>query len=228
MLRRTGSIKLANIFGFRIGVDRSWFLILFLMIFWLNPAFRQALHSSDVVAYMTTVITVLILFGSLIVHELGHALVARREGIAVKRIDLFLFGGLTEMSRDAATPGEDFKIDAAGPLATLGCVLLCLAVDLAIVGPHRLVHAAELDNTVTITPVLLALSWLLFWNVLLLFFNLVAAFPLDGGRMTREISWRVTGEKERGTRTAARLGQTFALPLAGAGVLITLDYRNFS
>ena len=217
-----------DLFGFRIGVDRSWFLILFLVIFLLSGEFRQALHSSDAVAYLTTVVTVLVLFGSLIVHELGHAVVARREGITVRRIDLFLFGGLTEMSRDAATPGEDFKIAAAGPLATFGFVLLCLAVDLAIVGPHRLIHAAELDGTVTITPVLLALSWLLFWNILLLLFNLVPAFPLDGGRMTRAIIWRVTGEKERGTRTAAKLGQAFAVLLAGIGVFVTLDYRNFS
>jgi Zn-dependent protease len=228
MWRRPSSIKLMDLFGFRIGVDRSWFLILFLMIFLLSGEFRQALHSSDGVAYLTTVVTVLILFGSLIVHELGHALVARREGIAVHRIDLFLFGGLTEMSRDAASPGEDFKIAAAGPLATFGFVLLCLAVDLAIVGPHRLVHAAELDNTVKITPVLLSLSWLLFWNVLLLVFNLVPAFPLDGGRMTRAIVWRVTGEKQRGTRTAAKLGQGFALLLAGLGVWLLVGYRSFT
>ena len=228
MWRRPSSIKLMDLFGFRIGVDRSWFLILFLVIFLLSGEFRQALHSSDAVAYLTTVVTVLVLFGSLIVHELGHALVARREGITVRRIDLFLFGGLTEMSRDAATPAEDFKIAAAGPLATFGFVLLCLAVDLAIVGPHRLVHAAELDNTVQITPVLLSLSWLLFWNILLLFFNLVPAFPLDGGRMTRAVIWRVTGQKERGTRTAAKLGQGFSLVLAGIGVFVTLDYRNLS
>jgi len=226
MRRRPQSIKLMDLFGFRIGVDRSWFLILFLMIFLLSGAFRQALHSSDSVAYMTTVITVLILFGSLIVHELGHALVARRQGIAVQRIDLFLFGGLTEMSRDAATPGEDFKIAAAGPLATFGFVLLCLAVDLAIVGPHRLLHAAALDGTVQITPVLLSLSWLLFWNVLLLVFNLVPAFPLDGGRITRSIVWRVSGEKQRGTRVAARMGQGFAVLLAGLGVFATLASRD--
>jgi Zn-dependent protease len=228
MWRRPTSIKLFDLFGFRVGVDRSWFLILFLMIFWLSPEFHQALHGSDAVAYLTTVITVLVLFGSLIVHELGHALVARRAGIGVRRIDLFLFGGLTEMSRDAATPGEDFKIAAAGPLATFGFVLVCLAVDLAIVGPHRLVHAAELNGTGRITPVILSLSWLLFWNVLLLLFNLVPAFPLDGGRITRALVWRVSGEKQRGTRTAAKLGQGFALIVAGLGVFLLLSYRSFT
>ncbi len=228
MQRRPQSIKLMDLFGFRIGVDRSWFLILFLMIFLLSGDFRSVLHSSDGVAYLTTVITVLVLFGSLIVHELGHALAARRQGIVVRRIDLFLFGGLTEMSRDAASPGEDFKIAAAGPLATFGFVLLCLGVDLAIVGPHRLIHAAKLDTTVSITPVLLSLSWLLFWNVLLLVFNLVPAFPLDGGRIARAIVWRLTGEKSRGTRVAAKMGQGFALLLAGVGVWATLEYRSFS
>ena len=104
MIRRSGSIKLMDAFGIRIGVDASWFLILFLLIFTVSAQFRTALHSSDGIAYLTTVITVLLLFGSLIVHELGHALVARRQGIEVQSIDLFLFGGLTRMSRDARTP----------------------------------------------------------------------------------------------------------------------------
>ena len=153
----------------------------------------------------------LLLFGSLIVHELGHALVARRQGIEVQRIDLFLFGGLTQMSRDADSPGEEFKIAAAGPLATLGFVLRLPGRR---PGDRRArtgsSHAAELDGTVAITPVLLSLSWLLFWNVLLLVFNLVPAFPLDGGRIARAIVWRVTGDKRRGTRAAARMGQGFA------------------
>jgi Zn-dependent protease len=228
MMRRSGSIKLMDLFGIRIGVNATWFLILFLMIFWLSGSFRQALHSSDGVAYLTTVVTVLVLFGSLIVHELGHALVARRQGIGVERIELFLFGGFTQMSRDAMSPSEDFKIAAAGPLATFGFVLLCLALDLAIVGPHRLIHAAALDGTVKITPVLLALSWLLFWNVLLLVFNLVPAFPLDGGRIARAIVWRMTGSKRQGTRTAAQLGQAFAVILAGAGLWLLLGYRSFT
>jgi Zn-dependent protease len=209
-------------------VDRTWFLILFLMIFWLSGYFRTALHSSDITAYLTTVVTVLVLFTSLIIHELGHALVARRQGIEVKRIDLFLFGGLTQMGRDAATPAEEFKIAAAGPLATFGFVLLCLAVDLVLVGPNRLLHAAALDGDVAITPVLLSLSWLLFWNVLLLVFNLVPAFPLDGGRIARAAVWKATGDKTRGTRAAAKLGQGFAILLAGIGLFLLLRYRSFS
>jgi Zn-dependent protease len=228
IMRRQGSIKLFDLFGIRVGVDRSWFLILFLMIFWLSGYFRDALHSSDIVAYATTVVTVLVLFGSLIVHEFGHALVARRQGIEIRRIDLFLFGGLTQMGRDAATPAEEFKIAAAGPLATLGFVLVCLGLDLVLVGPHRLVHAAELDGTVAITPVLLSLSWLLFWNVLLLAFNLIPAFPLDGGRIARAVVWRLSGNKTRGTQVAARLGEGFALILGGLGLWLLLSYRSFS
>src|SRR5438874_6822394 len=146
MVRRPGSIKLMDLFGIRIGVDGTWFLILFLMIFWLSGPFRQTLHSSDGVAYLTTVVTALLFFGSLILHELGHALVAKRQGIEVRSIELFLFGGLTQMSRDARSPSEELKIAAAGPAATLAFVLLCLVLDLALVGPHRLLHAVELDN----------------------------------------------------------------------------------
>jgi hypothetical protein len=119
-------------------------------------------------------------------------------------------------------------IAAAGPGATALFVLVCLAIDLAIVGPHKLVHTAKLDDTVKITPVLLSLSWLLFWNVLLLVFNLIPAFPLDGGRIARSIVWRVTGEKVRGTRVAAKMGQGFAVLLAGVGVWLLLAYRSFT
>ena len=217
-----------DLFGFRIGVDTSWFLILFLLIFMLSGSFRSTLHSSDAVAYVTAVISVLLLFASLIVHELGHAVVARRQGIEVKRIDLFLFGGWTQMSRDAATPGEDFKIAAAGPAATFVVILVCLGLGLGLVGSHRLGHAIALDNDITITPALLALSWLLPMNVLLLVFNLVPAFPLDGGRIARSIVWRLTGDKTRGTRMAAKLGQGFAVVLAGLGIWLLLGYSSFS
>ncbi len=217
-----------DLFGFRIGVDASWFFILFVLIFLLSGPFRATLHSSDTVAYLTTVVSVLLLFASLIVHELGHALVARRLGIGVKRIDLFLFGGLTQMSRDSATPAEDFKIAVAGPLATLGVILVCLGIDVALVGSHKLTHAIALDNNITITPVLLCLSWLVPMNVLLLLFNIVPAFPLDGGRMARSLVWRVTGDKARGTRAAAKLGEGFAILLAGLGLWGLLSLSSLS
>jgi Zn-dependent protease/CBS domain-containing protein len=228
MFRRSTSIKLVELFGIRVGVDASWFFILFLLIFWLSTPFRDTLHSSDAVAYLTTVISVLLLFVSLIIHEFGHALVARRQGIEVKRIDLFLFGGLTHMSRDAASPGEEFKIAVAGPLATLAVILVCLGLDIAIVGTHRLTHAIVLDNDIQITPVLLSLSWLLPMNVLVFLFNIIPAFPLDGGRITRAAVWRLTGDKRRGTQFAARLGQGFAILLAGIGIWLLLAYGSFS
>src|SRR6202011_5271153 len=87
---------------------------------------------------------------------------------------------------------------------------------------------AALDGTVHITPVLLSLSWLLFWNVLLLAFNLVPAFPLDGGRIARALVWRISGSKRRGTTTAARLRQAFGVLLGGLGVWLLLSYRSFS
>jgi Zn-dependent protease len=227
MFRRSRSIKLMSISGIRIGVDGSWFFMLFLLIFLLSGSFRDALHSSDDVAYLTTVVTVLLFFASLIVHELGHAIAARREGIQVNRIELFLFGGTTYMSRESRTPGEEFRIAVAGPLGTLLFVLICLGVDIALVGTHRLVHAALLDGTVQITPALLALSWLLLMNILILAFNLVPAYPLDGGRIARALIWRITSDKLRGTRTAARIGEGFAFLLGAFGLFLALDGSGF-
>ncbi|HUO74420.1 MAG TPA: site-2 protease family protein [Solirubrobacteraceae bacterium] len=223
MLRRPGSIKLMDLFGIRISVDAGWFLTLFLVILWLSPSFRRTLNSSDGVAYLTTVLSALLFFASLVVHELGHALVARRNGIEVRNIQLFLFGGLTQMSREAQTPGEEFRIAAAGPAATLLMVIVFLVIDLAIVGPHLLWDAIRLAPNITITPVLLGLSWLLLMNVVVLLFNLVPAFPLDGGRIARAIVWRTTNDKRRGTRAAAQLGQAFAIVLAGLGIWLMLS-----
>jgi Zn-dependent protease len=217
-----------SVAGIRIGVDGSWFVMLFLLIFLLSGQFRSALHSSDDVAYLTTVITVLLFFGSLIVHELGHAIAARREGIAVQRIELFLFGGTTYMSRDSQSPGEEFRIAAAGPLGTLLFVAICLAVDLALVGPHRLIHAVRLDGTVQITPVLLALSWLVPMNILIFLFNIVPAYPLDGGRIARAAIWKATDDKLRGTRAAARLGEGFAVLLGGFGLYLFLQASSYT
>jgi Zn-dependent protease len=228
MFRRPSSIRLFTVAGIRVGVDGTWFLMLFLLIFLLSGSFRTTLQSSDGVAYMTTVATVLLFFGSLIVHEFGHAIAARRQGIAVNRIELFLFGGVTQMNRDARTPAEEAKIAAAGPAGTLLFVLICLVLDMVIVGPHRLSDAVFLRSTVRLTPVLLSISWLLPMNVLILAFNLVPAYPLDGGRLVRALVWRTSGDKQRGTQVAAKMGQWFSYLLAGVGVWLLLEYRSFT
>jgi Zn-dependent protease len=222
MFPRRRSIKLIDVAGIRIGVDPSWFIALFLLIFLLNGSFRNTLNSSSTVAYATTVATVLLFFGSLIVHELGHALAARRRGIQVTGIELFLFGGLTRMSREPTTPGEELEIAAAGPAGTLLFALVCLAVGVAAVGWNQLWHAVVLSTAIHITPVLLALAWLIPMNVLILVFNLVPAYPLDGGRIARAVVWRATGDRERGTRAAAKSGQWFAILLAGIGIWLLL------
>ncbi len=228
MFRPTGSIKLARIAGIDIGVDATWFVMLFLMIFLVNGSFRSALGSSDTTAYLTTVATVLLFFVSLIVHELGHAFAARREGIAVNRIQLFLFGGITQMNRDSETPGEEFAIAVAGPLGTLAFALICAAVDMAIVGPSQLWDAIRLDYSVHLTPVLLSLSWLLAMNAAILVFNLLPAYPLDGGRIARSVVWARTDSKLAGTRAAATLGQYLSVVIGACGLFLVFHHDTFS
>jgi Zn-dependent protease len=222
MFRRPGSIQLARILGIRVGVDASWFVVLFLVIFWLSGLFRDELRSSDSTAYATAVASALLLFASIVVHELGHALAARRHGIEVAGITISPLGGFASMSRECRTPGEEFKVAAAGPLATLAIVVVVLGLDLLLVGPHRFLDAAVLSKGVAITPVLLTLSWLVTMNAIVLVFNLIPAYPLDGGRIVRAIVWRLTGNRGRGTLAAARLGQGFAALLIGGGLWIVL------
>jgi Zn-dependent protease len=223
MTRRPGSLKLVEIFGIRVGVDASWFVVLFLVIFALSAQFRDTLDSSDGVAYVTAVASALLFFASIIFHELGHALAARREGIETSSIHLWFFGGLARLSRDARTPGEEFRMAAAGPLATLAVIIVCVGLGVALAGWDTYAKAAGLSGSGRVTAPLLLITWLATINVALLVFNLVPAYPLDGGRIARALVWRLTGDKGRGTRAAARLGQLFAYLLAGLGLFLIVQ-----
>ncbi|MEA2391838.1 MAG: hypothetical protein QOK31_1947 [Solirubrobacteraceae bacterium] len=223
MFGRSGSIKLARILGIRVGVDVSWFLVLFLMIFSLSGPFRQSLRSTDGVAYLTAVASALLFFSSLIVHELGHAVVARRSGIEVTGIDLWFLGGLAKLSRDADSPGEEFRIAAAGPLVTLLVIAACFGGGIAAAGWTRFEDALVLTTGTKVSPPLLLLAWLGSINVAVLVLNLIPAFPLDGGRIARALVWRVTGDRGRGTRAAARLGQVFGYGLIGVGIFAAVN-----
>ena len=120
------SLPLMRVFGIRIGVNYSWFLVLFVVIFVLWDSLSETLDASDTTVYVVAVVAAASFFASILLHELGHALAARREGIAVEGIDLFLFGGVMKMSRETDSPGAEFRVAAAGPLVTL--VLMALAL----------------------------------------------------------------------------------------------------
>jgi Zn-dependent protease len=226
MFGRSGSIQLARIFGIRVGVDVSWFVVLFLVIFWLSSSFQDTLGSSNTTAYMTAVASALLLFASIVVHELGHALAARRHGIDVAGITISPLGGFALMSRESRTPREELEVAGAGPLATLAIIVVSVLVGFALVGPHRFVDAALLASSGDVTPVLLTIGFLVTMNLIVLVFNLIPAYPLDGGRIVRALVWRATGDRSRGTRVAARLGQVFSIVLIGGGLWMTIGLAS--
>ncbi len=213
------SIKLFSVFGIRVGANPSWFIFLFLMIYWLSGYFSDILiGSSNTLSFGIAIAATLLFFISLLLHELGHALAARREGISTSGIDLWLFGGVAKLSRDSKSPGEEFKVAAAGPAVTAIIVVLCLVV--AAIGSQTsdVVDTATFSVIAT-TPFTALVAWLAIVNLALLLFNLVPAFPLDGGRIARAIAWKVTGERGKGTRFAGYLGQGFGVIMIGLGVL---------
>ena len=213
------SIRLATILGIRVGVNVSWFLILFLAIFWLQGSFADALDD-DQLGFIVAVLTAFGFFGSILLHEFGHALVARREGIEVSGIDLFFFGGVMKMNRDTMSPGQEFRVAVAGPLVTLLLVVVGGLACVALIGWDTFWRAARLDGVDNTGAFELWLSFLVSVNVLLLLFNLVPAFPLDGGRIARAAAWKVTGDRGKATRLAAYLGQGFAALMIAWGVYI--------
>ncbi len=210
---------LMRIFGIRVSVGISWFLVLFLYIFWFTPSFHSVLGGSETSAYLVTVASVLSFFVSIVLHELGHAFVARRNGLQVLGIELWMLGGLTRTSGDVKTPGPEFRVAAAGPAVTLGVIVASLLAGVLITSPHNLAEVPAGNGHAS--AVLVWLTWLATLNLLVLVINLVPAVPLDGGQMAHAIVWRLTGDRNRATQVTGRLGQGAAL-LVGAGGLVLL------
>lgn len=218
-VRRT-SFQLARVFGIRIGVSASWFLFLGLLIVFLSPYFHEVTGGSQSTAYLLAVAGAAGYFVSLILHELGHALVARRQGIPIAGIDLWFFGGLARTRREPQTAGEEFKVAAAGPLVTLMLLVLCGgAFELAASKAHFTQAMLTRGDVTAIGPLLALLGWLVIVNAFVLVFNILPAFPLDGGRIARAVIWWRTGDRHRGTRITGRAGQVLALGLGLLGLL---------
>jgi Zn-dependent protease len=214
-----GNVQLARVFGIRIGVDWSWFIVLFLVIFVLRDYFEQILPSGSQ-AFAVAVIGTLAFFASLIAHELGHAVVARRLGLQIDGIDLWLFGGFTRTRGEITTPAAEFRLAAAGPAVTALVTALCVGIGLAFGSFRQLVDVALFDSNLHVTAALALFSWLALINLLLLVFNLLPAFPLDGGRIAQAIGWQLTGDRNRATRACARIGQGFGWVLVAAAIYL--------
>jgi Zn-dependent protease len=204
--------QLVRIFGIRVGVSASWFVVLFVLIYWLSKDyFPEIMTGSQSTAYAIAVVGALGYFASLVLHELGHALMARRLGIEVVGIDLWAFGGLSRMRREPASAGEEFKIAAAGPAVTLILFGLCLGAITVLARSGTVSDVALSSGSLKTTPALALLGWLGFINAALFVFNIVPAFPLDGGRIARALVWWRTGDRNRATQATGRAGQAFAL-----------------
>ncbi|HEX6024483.1 MAG TPA: site-2 protease family protein [Solirubrobacter sp.] len=214
------SLPLFRLFGFRVGVHPSWFLILFLWIALLQDNFETAIITPGQ-DFIAAVISAFLFFGSIVLHEFGHALAARREGIGVAGIDLFFFGGFMRAERDSETPGEEFRVAFAGPLVTLLLTFAFGFAGIAMLG-DGFVDAATFDPASgSMIEVIVAFTALA--NAALFILNMVPAFPLDGGRIARSIAWKLTGNRHGATRFAAYLGQGFAALMIGYGVYIGLS-----
>jgi Zn-dependent protease/CBS domain-containing protein len=212
-------MQLANVFGIRVGVSASWFVVLFLIIYWLsNYYFPEVMTGSRTTAYVIAVAGALGYFASIVLHELGHALVARRMGIGVTGIDLWFFGGLSQLRREPHSAGEELLIAAAGLVTTLVLFLLCLGAITVLARSGTISDVALTREGVKTTPVLALLGWLGFINAALFLFNVIPAFPLDGGRIARALVWWRTGDRNRATQAAGRSGQLLAVVVGLWGV----------
>lgn len=202
-------IPLFKLFGFHVGIDLSWF-ILAVLITWslatgLFPFYFEGLSTQQY--WIMGILGAVGLFVSIVFHEFCHSLVARRYDLPMRGITLFIFGGVAEMHDEPQTPGAEFFMAIAGPISSvvLGGVFGAFGWGLQTAGAGRVVYG-----------VLYYLMWL---NVILAVFNLIPAFPLDGGRVLRSILWKIKGNLTWATRIASKFGSAFGIFLIVLGVL---------
>jgi Zn-dependent protease/CBS domain-containing protein len=209
------SIRLGRIAGIELGVNWSW-LVLFALLVWtlesgIFPSTNPGLSHGTYIAM--AIVATLVFVVSLLLHELGHALRARREGIGIEGITLWLFGGVAKFKGMFPTAGAEFRVAIAGPLVSLFLGVLFVLIALINGLPE------SVDGVV---------SWLGYINLSLLAFNMIPAPPLDGGRVLHSALWRFRGDFVWATRTAANVGRGFGYLLIAAGVAMFIFQSSFS
>jgi Zn-dependent protease len=221
------SIQLARLFGIRIGVDPSWFLVLFLVIYSLTGYYQDVFpNEGDSNAFLLATVSALLFFLSILLHELGHSVVAIRNGIPIVGIDLWLFGGIAKMERDTDSPGVEFKVAIAGPVVTLLIAVLCIVIG-TVASSGDFWNAVRFQDVTLSSGLQAVVAYLASINIIVLLFNLIPGFPLDGGRIARAIAWWITGDRNRATAIAARLGQLFSYLLIGLGLVALVTTGDF-
>jgi len=221
-----GGITLFRVRGIRISVDWSWFLVLFLFIFWLSQFYGDVLDepSTGSAAFALAIASSIGFFGAILLHELGHAWAARRNGIGISSIQLWIFGGVARMDSESDSPSTEFKVAIAGPLVTLAIVVVMVAAGTVATGWAEFSHvfwlALSFRTDPDVSGVVAMFAWLASINAFVLVFNLLPAFPMDGGRVARAIAWWKTGDRTAATRFAAGLGRVFAYLFIGGGLLL--------
>jgi Zn-dependent protease len=205
------SVRIGRIGGIPIGIQPLWLLIVVLISWSLGAVYYpdQAPGIAPVAAYSLGLLSALLLFASILLHELGHAVVARRHGVEIEEIDLWLLGGVARMSGYPKAAGDELRFALAGPAVTLAIAIVFGLIDLAL--PSSTPQA--------LTAVI---SYQAFINAVILVFNLLPAFPLDGGRVTRALIWQWTGDLSRATAMAASIGRGLGYGMIGLGVFATL------
>lgn len=218
--------SLGRLFGINIRLDWSWLFILVLIIWNLATVFG-GVHPGwgPALTWGTAVVASLLFFGSVLAHELAHSLVARAQGIPVRNITLFLFGGVSNIQREPPSAGREFIMAIVGPLTSLVLGAILLLASAATVGPLPNLAANPEQFVARLTPVTTLLAWLGSVNIFLGLFNLVPAFPLDGGRVLRSIFWAVLDDLRRATRWASWIGQGIAwlMILGGIAMVFGLE-----
>src|SRR6266487_2279820 len=193
-----GSLRIGKIAGIDVYIHVSWIIILVLLTVSLAIGWFPQLYPGQSTAtyWIVSLIAALLLFVSVLLHELAHSLVARRRGLPVKNITLFIFGGVSNIEQEPKDPGIEFQVAVVGPLTSLLIGAVCFLLQLPLRGSN--------------SPLEGILFYLAVTNVLLGIFNLIPGFPLDGGRVLHSIIWKITGNMRQATRTATLVGQIIA------------------
>lgn len=221
------SITLFHFRGIKVGVDWSWFLVLFAVIVLMTNFFEGLLDEGGTTPFLLALLSAVGFFGSILLHEFGHAVVAMRNGIGITSIQLWFFGGMARMDREADSPGTELKVALAGPAVTAAIVVVCTVLGIVVAGWSGFREAAVLEEGSDVSGLMALIAWLASINLLILVFNLLPAYPMDGGRVARALAWWKTGNRNSATRFAANLGRLFGYLFIGLGIAWALAGNEF-